>query len=58
MVLGLMIERYMHISFTLYGQDFLLQRPISLGLLALVLLSLIYPFVRKTLKARKQAKGV
>lgn len=58
MVLGLMIERYMHISFTLYGQDFLLQRPISLGLLALVILSLIYPFARKTLKARKQAKGV
>lgn len=57
MVLGLMIERYMHISLTLYGPDFLLQRPISLGFLALIIVSLIFPFARRRFNARK-AKGV
>ena len=58
MVLGLMIERYMHISLTLYGRDFLIERPVSLIFVALIIVSLVYPFARKRMKERKLAKGV
>lgn len=58
MVLGLMIERYMHISLTLYGKGFLIQRPISLVLFIMIIVSLVYPFAQRRIRARKQAKGV
>jgi putative tricarboxylic transport membrane protein len=58
MVLGLMIERYMHVSLTLYGNDFMLDRPVSLVFFLLIVFSLVYPFASRRLKARKQAKGV
>lgn len=58
MVLGIMIERYMHLSLTLYGKGFLIARPLSLLLFALVIFSLFYPFVRRRMNERKAAKGV
>lgn len=58
LVLGLMIERYMHVSLTLYGNSFLLDRPVALVLFALIVFSLIYPFLRKKIKANREVKGV
>lgn len=58
LVLGLMIERYMHQSLTLYGPGFLFDRPIALIFALLIIFSLIYPFASKALRARKHAKGV
>lgn len=55
MVLGLMIERYMHISLTLYGKDFLVQRPLSLLFLLFIIFSLVYPFARRKMNSRKHA---
>ena len=52
MVLGLMFERYLHISISLYGAFFWLTRPVTLGLLLLVVYTCLYPFIR----ARKQAR--
>jgi TctA family transporter len=46
MVLATMIERNLHISLTLYGNDFLLERPIALGLLLFVLFTAALPFIR------------
>lgn len=53
MVLGLMVERYLHISLTLYGNLFFITRPWTAVLLALVLFTVIWPFVRLRLQ-RKQ----
>ena len=47
MVLGAPVERYLHVSLTLHGPGFLLGRPIALVLFLLVLVSLVYPFVRR-----------
>lgn len=47
MVLGLMLERYMHISLSLHGNLFFVTRPVTLALLLLVLFTLAYPFIRK-----------
>lgn len=55
MVLGLMIERYMHISLTLYGKYFIFERPLTLLFIALIVVSLVYPFVRRKMNARKHA---
>lgn len=57
MVLGLMLERYMHISLTLYGPAFILKRPVTLALLMLIIFTLVYPFLRKLWKQRKTSKG-
>ncbi|CEP69345.1 Protein of unknown function DUF112,transmembrane [Moorella glycerini] len=46
MVLGLMVERYLHISIKLYGSFFFLTRPVTLVLLLIVLLTVLYPFLR------------
>jgi len=46
MVLAVMIERNLHISLTLYGNDFLLERPIALAMLAFVVVTAALPFVR------------
>jgi TctA family transporter len=46
MVLATMIERNLHLSITLYGSDFLLKRPIALGLLVFIVVTTALPFVR------------
>lgn len=47
MVLGLMLERYLHISLTLYGNLFIVTRPVALLLFLVVVYTLAYPFLRK-----------
>jgi TctA family transporter len=46
MVLATMIERSLHVSLTLYGGDFLLERPIALVMFVLIVLTTAWPFVR------------
>jgi putative tricarboxylic transport membrane protein len=46
MVLAVMIERNLHISLTLYGTDFLLDRPIALGMFLFVIVTAALPFAR------------
>jgi TctA family transporter len=53
MVLATMIERNLHISLSLYGADFLLQRPIALAMLAFVVITAALPFVRNAMRKRK-----
>jgi TctA family transporter len=59
MVLATMIERNLHISLTLHGNDFLLDRPIALALLVFVILTSALPFLRSWHRRRKalHAKG-
>lgn len=52
MVLGLMLERYMHISLSLYGNTFYITRPVTLAMLIVVLLTLAYPFIRRWRQSR------
>jgi TctA family transporter len=47
MVLAVMIERNLHISLNLYGNDFLLDRPIALAMLVFVLVTAALPFWRQ-----------
>lgn len=53
MVLAVMIERNLHISLTLYGNDFLLDRPIALALLVFVIITSALPFLRSWRRPRK-----
>jgi TctA family transporter len=53
MVLAVMIERNLHISLTLYGKDFLLQRPIALAMLVFVVVTAALPFLRNWRRNRK-----
>ena len=46
MVLATMIERSLHVSLTLYGGDFLLERPIALAMFVLIVFTTAWPFVR------------
>jgi TctA family transporter len=57
MVLATMIERNLQISLTLYGRDFLLQRPIALALLLFVIVTAALPFVRDWHRRRKLDAG-
>jgi putative tricarboxylic transport membrane protein len=57
MVLATMIERNLHISLTLYGRDFLLQRPIALALLIFVIVTAALPFLRNWYRRRKPRRG-
>jgi len=57
MVLATMIERNLHISLTLYGNDFLLDRPIALGLLIFVVFTAALPFIRNWLRKRGAGAG-
>jgi TctA family transporter len=57
MVLATMIERNLHISLTLHGNDFLLDRPIALGLLIFVVLTAALPFIRNWHRRRKLHPG-
>jgi TctA family transporter len=54
LVLGLMLERYLHISLTLYGGTFFVTRPVTLALLIFVVFTLVYPFVQRHFKAAKR----
>jgi putative tricarboxylic transport membrane protein len=56
MVLAVMIERNLHISLTLYGADFLLQRPIALAMLAFVIVTAALPFIRNWRRNRSRAR--
>lgn len=58
LVLGLMLERYLQISLTLYGPTFVLTRPVTLGLFIFVIFTLVYPFIQRSWKKRKLAKEV
>ena len=53
MVLALMIERNLHISLTLYGNDFLLDRPIALAMLVFVVVTAAIPFLRNWRRQRR-----
>ena len=55
MVLATMIERNLHISLSLYGRDFLLQRPLALALLLFVIVTAALPFLRDWQRRRKLA---
>lgn len=46
MVLATMIERSLHVSLTLYGNDFLLQRPAALAMLLFVIFTAVWPMLR------------
>jgi TctA family transporter len=52
MVLATMIERSLHISLSLYGPDFLLERPIALIMFLLIVLTTAWPFVRSWRRQR------
>ena len=54
MVLAVMIERNLHISLTLYGKDFLLDRPIALAMLIFVLITAALPFIRNWRRKKRQ----
>jgi putative tricarboxylic transport membrane protein len=56
MVLATMIERNLHISLTLYGNDFLVQRPIALAMLIFVVFTGALPFIRSW--RRRRAAGL
>jgi putative tricarboxylic transport membrane protein len=46
MVLATMIERSLHVSLSLYGGDFMLERPIALAMFVLIVLTTAWPFIR------------
>ncbi len=59
MVLGLMVERYLHISVSLYGSFFWVTRPVTLIMLGLVIYTCAYPIIknRKRTEAETKAPG-
>jgi hypothetical protein len=59
MVLATMIERNLHLSITLYGDFFLLKRPVALGLLVFIVVTTALPFIRRRRErsARAAAQG-
>ena len=52
MVLADMIERNLHISITLYGEDFLLVRPVALAMFLFVIVTTGMPFYRNWKRRR------
>jgi TctA family transporter len=54
MVLADMIERSLHLSISLYGDLFILQRPIAFTMLVLLILTTAWPFVRNWRRRRAQ----
>lgn len=55
MVLGLMIERYLHISISTYGEWFFVTRPLTLAMLLLIIFTLAFPIIRQRRKAKASA---
>ncbi len=58
MVLADMIERNLHISLTLYGDWFLLVRPVALAMFAFLVLTSAMPFYRNWKRRRTAAANV
>lgn len=56
MVLATMIERNLHISLTLYGNSFILTRPLTLAMFIFVVVTTALPFVRGWRRKRAQAR--
>jgi putative tricarboxylic transport membrane protein len=56
MVLATMIERSLHVSLTLYGGDFLLERPIALTMFLLIVFTTAWPFVRS--RRQRSARAI
>jgi TctA family transporter len=54
MVLADMIERSLHLSISLYGEFFILHRPIALTMFVLLVLTTVWPFVRNWRRRRAQ----
>jgi len=57
MVLADMIERNLHISLTLYGDDFLIKRPVALAMFLFVLFTAVMPFYRNWKQRRIPAEA-
>jgi putative tricarboxylic transport membrane protein len=57
MVLAEMIERNLHISLTLYGDDFLIQRPVALAMFLFVIFTTVMPFYRNWRRRRAAAEA-
>jgi putative tricarboxylic transport membrane protein len=53
MVLGLMIERYMHISITTFGNLFFITRPVTFVLLLGVIFTVVWPIVQGARKKKR-----
>jgi putative tricarboxylic transport membrane protein len=58
MVLADMIERNLHISLSLYGDDFIFTRPITLAMLVLMMITTALPFIRRWRRRAMEAKNV
>ena len=56
MVLGLLIERYMQVSLTTYGNMFIFTRPVTFLMLLGILITLVWPIVNSARKKRRAAK--
>jgi TctA family transporter len=56
MVLAEMIERNLHISLSLYGNDFIFTRPIALLMLIVVIVTTALPFIRSR-RLRRRLEG-
>jgi TctA family transporter len=57
MVLAEMIERNLHISLTLYGNDFIFTRPITLAMFFFIIATTALPFIRKWKRAKASGAG-
>lgn len=57
LVLGPILERYLHVSVTLYGSLFWLQRPVALVLLLLVVATVVAPAIRRRVGRKPTARG-
>ena len=58
MVLATMIERNLHLSISLYGDYFILKRPIALAMLAFVIATTAMPFIRNWRRKRRGLNAV
>jgi putative tricarboxylic transport membrane protein len=54
MVLAVMIERNLHISLTLFGDWFIFTRPVAFIMFLFVILTIVWPFLRRWRKARAE----
>lgn len=53
MVLALMIERNFHLSLSLYGPWFIVERPVALGMLVAIIVTTAWPFFSNRRRDRK-----
>jgi TctA family transporter len=57
MVLAEMIERNLHISLTLYGDDFIIKRPVALAMFLFIIFTTVMPFYRNWKRRRAAAEA-